>query len=143
MYFCDLNLKILVMEKFRNILVIIGGINFLFFGLFHISFWFAPFPIDWKNELVKLTEMNSNVMQMLNIGISVFLLAFGFLMFFYRNEILNSALGKALLIVFSLFWLARLIGEFAFPGGSIIFGLILFLVTLIYLIPAIINKKGV
>jgi len=131
------------MEKFRNILVIIGGINFLFFGLFHISFWFAPFPIDWKNELVKLTEMNSNVMQMLNIGISVFLLAFGFLMFFYRNEILNSALGKALLIVFSLFWLARLIGEFAFPGGSIIFGLILFLVTLIYLIPAIINKKGV
>ena len=129
------------MEKFRKILVIIGGINFLFWGLFHISFWFAPFPIDWKNELIKLTEMNSNVMQMLNIGISVFLLAFGFLMFFYCREILNSALGRALLIIFSLFWLARLIGEFAFPGGSIIFGLILFLCVLIYLIPAIITKK--
>ena len=126
------------MEKIRNILVIIGGINFLLFGLFHLSFWHG---LDWKNELIKLTEINSNVMQMLNIGISVFLLSFGFIMLFYRREILNSALGKALLIIFSLFWFARLVGEFVFPGSSIIFGLILFLCVLIYLIPAIITNK--
>ena len=129
------------MEKFRKILVIVGGVTSLLWGLFHISFWFAPFPIDWKNELIKLTEMNSNIMQMLNVGISVFLLAFGFTMLFYRREILNSALGKALLIVFALFWLARLIGEIAFPGGSIVLGVILFLCVLIYLIPTIITKK--
>ena len=129
------------MEKFRKTLVIVGGINFLLWGLFHISFWFAPFPIDWKNELIKLTEMNSNVMQMLNIGIVVFLLAFGLIMLFYCRDILNFALGKALLFVFALFWLARLVGEFAFPGGSIAFGVILFLCVLIYLIPAIITKK--
>jgi hypothetical protein len=126
------------MVKFRNTLVIIGGINFLLFGLFHLTFWYG---LDWKNELIKLTEINSNVMQMLNIGISVFLLSFGFIMLFYRREILNSALGKALLIIFSLFWLARLVGEFAFPGSSIVFGIILFLCVLIYLIPAIIIKK--
>ena len=129
------------MEKLRKNLVIIGGITSLLWGLFHISFWFAPFPIDWKNELIKLTEINSNIMQMLNVGISVFLLAFGFIMLFYRREILNSALGNALLIVFALFWLARLIGEIAFPGGSIALGVILFLCVLIYLIPAIITKK--
>ena len=129
------------MEKFRKNLLIIGGATSLLWGLFHISFWFAPFPIDWKNELIKLTEMNSNIMQMLNVGISVFLLAFGFIMLFYRREILNSTLGKALLIVFALFWLARLIGEIAFPGGSIALGVILFLCVLIYLIPAIITKK--
>jgi len=126
------------MEKFRNILVIIGGINFLFFGLFHLSFWHA---LDWKNELVKLTEINSNVMQMLNIGISVFLLSFGFIMLVYRNEILHSGLGRALLIIFALFWLARLIGEFAFSGGSIVFGIVLFLCVVVYLIPAIIIVK--
>ena len=126
------------MEKFRKILVIIGGINFIFFGLFHISFWFTT---EWKCEVIKLTQLFSNVMQMLNIGISVFLLAFGFIMLFYRNEILNSSLGRTLLIVFSLFWLARLVGELAFPDGSIIFGIILFLLVLIYLIPAIIIKK--
>jgi hypothetical protein len=126
------------MEKFRNILVIIGGINFLLFGLFHLTFWKA---LDWKNELPKLTEINSNVMQMLNIGISVFLLAFGLMMLFYRIEISNSALGRVLLIIFALFWLARLIGELVFPGGSIAFGIILFLCVLVYLIPAIIIKK--
>jgi len=129
------------MEKFRKNLVIIGGVTSLLWGLFHISFWFAPFPIDWKNELMKLTEMNSNIMQMLNVGISVFLLAFGFLMLIYRKEIANSALGRALLIIFSLFWLARLIGEIVFPGGSIVLGVILFLCVLIYLLPAIITKK--
>jgi len=129
------------MEKFRKILVVIGGINFLLFGLFHVSFWVQPFPMDWKNELPKLTEMNSNVMQMLNIGISVFLLAFGCMMLACRREILSSRLGRALLTIFSLFWLARLVGEIAFPGGSIIFGVILLLLALIYLIPAIITKK--
>jgi hypothetical protein len=128
------------MDKFKNTLVIIGGINFLFFGLFHLSFWYG---LDWKNELIKLTEMNSNVMQMLNIGISVFLLAFGFLMLFYRREVLNSALGKALLIIFALFWLARLVGEIIFPGGSMIFGFILFLVVLIYLIPALMKADKI
>jgi hypothetical protein len=128
------------MEKFRNILVIIGGVNFLLFGLFHLSFWHG---LDWKNELIKLTEINSNVMQMLNIGIVVFMLAFGFIMLFYRRKILNSALGNALLITFSLFWLARLVGEFVFPGSSIILGVILFLCVLIYLIPAInCNKRN-
>ena len=122
------------MEKFRNILVIIGGINFIFWGLFHLTFWKA---LDWKNELVKLTEINSNVMQMLNIGISVFLLTSGFIMVFYRSEISNSALGGALLISFAIFWLARLVGEIAFPGGSIGFGIVLVLCVLIYLIPAI------
>ena len=129
------------MEKIRKILVIIGGINLLLWGLFHIAFWFAPFPIDWKNELIKLTEMNSNVMQMLNIGLIVFLLSFGFIMLFYCKEILNLALGKALLLVFALFWLARLVGELTFPGGSIVFGVVLFLCVLIYLIPAVMTKK--
>jgi hypothetical protein len=131
------------MEKLRKILVIIGGINLLIWGLFHISFWFAPFPVDWKNELTKITEINSNVMQMLNIGIVVFLLSFGVIMLSYRREILNFALGRALLIIFALFWLARLVGEIVFPGGSIILGFILFLCVLIYLIPAIIIKQKV
>jgi hypothetical protein len=126
------------MEKFRNILVIIGGINLIFWGLFHLIFWKA---LDWKNELIKLSQINSNVMQMLNIGISVFLLAFGLMMLFYRIEISNSALGRVLLFIFALFWLARLVGEFAFPGGSITFGVILFLCVLVYLIPAIIVKN--
>jgi hypothetical protein len=126
------------MEKARKIFVTIGGILFLIFGLFHISFWFL---FDWNNELVKLNEINSNVMQMLNIGTIVLVLSFGCIMLFYQSEILNTKLGKAMLILFSLFFFARFIAEFVFPGSSIIFGLILFICVLIYLIPAIINVK--
>jgi hypothetical protein len=127
------------MEKFRNILVIIGGVNFLLFGLFHIGFWFDP-VMDWKNELIKLTQLNSNVMQMLNLAIIVLFLAFGFILY-YRKEMLNSALGKALLIIFALFWLIRLIAEIVFPGRFIVLGIMLFLCVLIYLLPAIITNK--
>ena len=45
------------MEIFRKILVIIGGINFLLFGLYHLSFWGFP---EWKSELIKLTELIGN-----------------------------------------------------------------------------------
>jgi len=128
------------MEKFRKTLVIIGGVNFLLFGLLHIAFWFDP-VIDWKNELVKLTQLNSNIMQMLNIAIIAFFLAFGFIMLYYRREFLDSTLGRVLLIVFALFWLVRLVAEIVFPEGTIILGVILFLAMLIYLIPAIITKK--
>jgi len=126
------------MEKFRSILVIIGGINLILWGLFHLTFWRA---LDWKNELAKLTEINSNVMQMLNIAVTVTFVAFGLVMVFYRSEVANTALGRALLISFAIFWLARLIGEIAFPGGSIGLGIVLFLCVLIYLIPAIITVK--
>jgi hypothetical protein len=122
------------MEKLRQTLVTIGGLCSLLWGLFHISFWIL---LDWKNELIKLAELNSNVMQMLNIGIVVFLLSFGFILLVYRKEILNSALGRAVLVVFALFWLARLVGEFVFPGGSLLLGLILLACVLIYLIPAL------
>jgi hypothetical protein len=126
------------MEKIRNTIVVIGGILFLIFGLFHITFWFL---FDWKNELIKLNEVNSNVMQMLNIGTVVILLSFGCIMLFYRSEILNTRLGNAILIISSLFFFARLIAEIVFPGSSIIFGLILFLCMLLYLIPAITKVK--
>jgi len=60
---------------------------------------------------------------------------------FFSNGV-NSITVRALLIIFALFWLARLVGEIAFPGGSIGLGIVLFLCVLIYLIPAIIIKNG-
>jgi hypothetical protein len=126
------------MEKLRNSLVVIGGIIFLVFGLFHISFWFL---FDWKNELIKLNQINSNIMQLLNIAIVFFLLSFGYIMLFYRSEILRSILGRVILIISSLFFFVRLIAEFVFPDSSLILGLILFLCSLIYLIPAINTAK--
>jgi hypothetical protein len=124
------------MEKIKSVLVIIGGISLILWGLFHVTFWVG---LDWKNQLPKLSEINSNVMQMANIAVIVTLLSFGCIFLFYRSEIVSTGLGTAVLLFFALFWLARLIGEFVFPGGSIMLGIVLFIFMLLYLIPALIK----
>ena len=125
------------MKILQKTLVIAGGVLFILGGIFHLLFWKF---LDWKNELPKISEVNSNVMQMLNIGLIVLFLSFGFIMIYLRNEILSSRLGKALLIFSSLFFLVRLIEEFVFPGSSVIAGIILLVYTLIYLIPVLIKS---
>jgi hypothetical protein len=127
------------MPILQKVLVIMGGILYILGGVFHSLFWKVEF-LNWVNELTKLTEINSNVMQMLNIGLIVMFLSFGFIMIYFRNEISSSKLGKALLIFSSLFFLIRLIEEFVFPGSSIIAEVILVVYTLIYLLPVVLKN---
>ncbi len=126
------------MRKLNNILVITGGIILLTFGLFHLAFWKV---FDWENELFKLDQANSNIMQMLNIGTICFLLSSGLIMLFYRSDMLHTRLGNVFSLNFSLFFMVRLISEFVFPESSIVFAFILFLCTLIFLIP-VLNIKS-
>jgi hypothetical protein len=126
------------MENLKNVLVIIGGISHILWGLFHATFWKG---LDWKNQLPLLSEINGNVLQMANIAIIVMFLAFGCIFIFCRDEIASTGLGTAILLFFAVFWLARLIGEIVFPGGSILLGIVLFLFMLLYLIPALIKTN--
>ena len=127
------------MITLKRIMISIGGVLSVLFGLFHLSFWIL---FDWKNELLKIRMENSNIMQMLNIGSSIILLSFGYILLFNRNEVINTKIGETILIILSIFYFARLIMEFVFPGGSVLFGFILFFCVLIYLIPAIIKTSN-
>lgn len=125
------------MEKINRILIITGGILLLFFGTFHSFLWIL---FDWGNDLPKLTIENSNIMQMLNIGLISFLFSFGFIFLRYRRLFYNP-LGRALLFVAALFFGIRLITEFVFPDGSLALGVVLFITTLVYLVPAIFIRE--
>lgn len=127
------------MKISQKTIVIIGGLLFILGGIFHLLFWNWEF-LNWENELTKLTEVNSNVMQMLNIGLMIFYFSFGFIMIYFRTEILHSKLGKTLLIFSLLYFLVRLIEEFVFPGGSITTGVILLICTLLFMIPLVIRN---
>lgn len=124
------------MITLKKIMISIGGVLSVLFGLFHLSFWIL---FDWKNELLKISIENRNIMQMLNIGSSIILLSFGYILLFNRNEVINTKIGKTILIILAIFYFARLIMEFVFSGGSFLFGFILFICVLIYLIPAMIR----
>jgi hypothetical protein len=121
-------------EQFRRTFVIIGGVIFIVMGVFHLYFWIL---FDWEAELNKLNQINSNNMQMLNIVCCFFMFSFSYMLLVYNSRVLNSKLGRSVLIISSGFFMIRALVEFAFPGNSIVFGVVLFAFIPIYLIPAL------
>lgn len=125
------------MIKLRSTLIIIGGGLSFLFTIFHLAFWKL---FNWDVELNNLSTVNSNIMQMLNIGSAVILFSLGFLLLFKRKEIMDSKLGKYILIIIAGFYFARLVMEFVFPEGELMFGAILMICVLIYLLPAVLKS---
>jgi hypothetical protein len=121
-------------EQFRRTFVIIGGVIFIVMGVFHLSFWIL---FDWQSELTKLNQINDNNMQMLNIVVCFFMFSFSYMLLMYNSRVLNSKLGRSVLIISSGFFLIRALIEFAFPGNSLVFGVVLMAFIPVYLIPAL------
>lgn len=118
-------------------LIITGGVLLILLSLFHLSFWHL---FNWQEELPKLSEENSGIMQLFTIGFVCLLLSFGVIFIVFRAEIAYTKLGKALLLTLSFFFLVRTIGEFIFPGTSLELGIFLFLCTLVFLIPILMRS---
>lgn len=94
-----------------KILLIIGGVHSLFFGLFHCIFWKR---LQWKEELKKIHPHNEAVMQILNLRIIYIFFFHSFLCFFFINELLTTTIGIFLLGGSALFWLGRTIEQFVY-----------------------------
>ncbi len=120
------------MKKTNRILVITGGVFCIVLALFHLTFWEL---FNWETELEKLSAENSNIMQMLNIVISVIFISYGVILIFFRNEILNTRLGKAILASLSVCFLIRFILGFVLSKHEGLFSVFLLICTLVYLIP--------
>lgn len=112
----------------------VGGILYLLFGAFHSSFWKL---FNSNNEFGQMNPFLSKVLQMLNVGIIVFLVSLGLMMLIYRNEILNSKLGRAILLTSTAFYIVRGLAEFAFPKCAYPLIVTMFSCSMVYLIPAL------
>jgi hypothetical protein len=115
-------------------IVFIGGIYNLLFAFFHLMFWKL---FGWKEDLAKLTFINRQVMQILNLCLTFVFLLFSYISFIHTSEMLTTSLGRILLLLISIFWLLRAIEQVFFFGlknrGSIAFFVIFLLGTMIYL----------
>ncbi|WP_129713576.1 hypothetical protein [Pedobacter sp. SYP-B3415] len=89
-------------------LVLVCGVYSLAFAGFHLLFWKL---FNWKTELKKLSFANRGILQILNLRIIYIFFLIAFLCFAYPDELLNTRLGKAVMIGMSLFWLGRLIEQ--------------------------------
>lgn len=81
------------------------------FALFHLFFWKI---FNWKEDLQKLNFANRGIIQVFNVlGIFYFVFT-GIICFLFQDDLVQSRLGKAFLLMNSLFWLMRFIVQFIF-----------------------------
>ena len=87
------------------------SVYYLAFAVFHIGFWRL---FNWTIELRKLSFTNRAVMQILNLRIIFMCFLMAFIYYRFPQELMQSGLGKTLLIGMGLFWLGRTIEQFIF-----------------------------
>ena len=126
------------MNDLSEVMILIGGFYNLRFAIFHLMFWRL---FRWKRDLSSLTFINRSVMQILNLCLTFVFLLMAYISFFNTSELIQTNLGKALLVGFSLFWFLRMIEQIIFFGIRNLISIALTLVFLfgcvIYLIPLI------
>jgi hypothetical protein len=120
----------------KEIFIFLGGIHSLGFVAFHILFWRI---FRWHTELAKTNLATRAIIQILNLRLIYLFLLMAFICFFYAKDLINSDLGKIILIGFSLFWLGRTIEQFIFLriNNQMIHLLTFFFIlgTIIFLMP--------
>jgi hypothetical protein len=126
------------MNDLSEVMILLGGFYNLGFAIFHLLFWRL---FRWKRDLSSLTFINRSVMQILNLCLTFVFLLMAYISFFNTSELIQTNLGKALLVGFSLFWFLRMIEQIIFFGIRNLISIALTLVFLfgcvIYLIPLI------
>lgn len=94
-----------------DLLVQLCGVHSVIFALFHIGFWKL---FNWKRDLQRTSQTTRAITYILNLSLIYFFLGIGVLCFAFTHELHTTALGRALLIFMSLFWVGRTIEQFVF-----------------------------
>lgn len=89
----------------------LGGLHSLAFALFHMAFWKL---FGWPQSLAGTTVANRAIVQILNLRLIYIALGIAVLCFAYTDELGDTALGRAVLLGMSLFWVGRTIEQFVF-----------------------------
>ena len=85
------------------------GVLLILLALLHFSF---PGYFKWKQELIGLSLINRQLMYIHSLFIALIIFLIGFLCLTSSNELLNTNLGKKVLLGLGLFWAARLWVQF-------------------------------
>jgi hypothetical protein len=115
-----------------------GGFYTIALIIFHLMFWRI---FNWGTDLQALTFLNRAIMQVLNVSLIVVFFMFAYISFAHTHELLTTPLGSTLLVLISLFWLARTIQQIILfrlaHWVSWAFLLLFFTGSLLYGIPAL------
>ncbi len=87
-----------------NPILLAGGIYHLGWAFFD-SCW--PHIFAWKRTLAPLDDINRGLLYILSRLLILLYLYIAILSFFFQSELLNTALGKTILIFMAVYWAFR------------------------------------
>lgn len=99
------------MPQFTEVVLCLCSLYNFAFAIFHIFFWKI---FDWKEDLKQNSVANRAIIQILNIRLIYIFILMGLSYLFFSEQLMNSALGKFILVGFFGFWLGRTIEQFIF-----------------------------
>ncbi len=120
----------------NKILLIVGAVIHLFFGVNHIGLGLA---LGGPSPFSSLDPEGLATVLTLNMAVTVTCLIFAYLSFFHRNEVPTTKLGAGVLAGIAAFWIVRGAAQVVFYGltapGTLIWVVICLLVALLYVVP--------
>jgi len=126
------------MYEIEGVVVLVGGIYNLAFGIYHLMFWKL---FKWKEDLKNIHLVNRGIMQILNLCLAFLFFVMAYISIFNIKDLLDTGIGKTLIISFAVFWLLRSIEQIVFFGLkskiSVIHFILFILGALIYTYPTV------
>jgi hypothetical protein len=121
------------MKKADKILLIIAGLMTFFAGILHFTFFKLFNSAEIRNSL----KDSWALIHPLILGSILLSFMVAYISVFHSKELINTKIGRPLLVSFTLLYLIRLISEFVFMGykgiASIIWILICVIPVVIYI----------
>ena len=95
----------------KELLIIGGGVYTTALIVFHLLFWRL---FKWPQTLIALNDVNKATIQVLNISITFIFGIFAYISFVHTQDLLNTHLGRTLLVLISALWLFRAMQQILF-----------------------------
>jgi hypothetical protein len=95
----------------KEALIIFGGVYTVVLIVFHVLFWHI---FNWPTTLTVLDGLNKATMQVLNISITFIFFIFAYISFVHTHELVNTPLGRTMLVLMSVLWLFRAVQQVVF-----------------------------
>ncbi|NMR32977.1 hypothetical protein HIO71_02015 [Chryseobacterium aquaticum] len=89
--------------------LIIVGIIFIFLAFIHIVF---PKYFEWEKEFKSLSLANRQIMKIHTVFIALTVFLMGLLCLTSANDLMETSLGKKIILGLAIFWTTRLVFQF-------------------------------
>ncbi|KQK25889.1 hypothetical protein AR438_09880 [Chryseobacterium aquaticum] len=89
--------------------LIIVGIIFIFLAFIHIIF---PKYFEWEKEFKSLSLANRQIMKIHTVFIALTVFLMGLLCLTSANDLMETSLGKKIILGLAIFWTTRLVFQF-------------------------------